>query len=141
VHILRECGALRCRSPLTRPCFIPLSSLRDAGYNAILVGEKLVELAEDKTFGSNPYQSSCKPCFLFLLSIERARSPSRPLPSAIRVPHSVPHNSRAISIDNGARGLIKAFVSKGSTKYGRPGMGAFYGRGEGAKESLGEIML
>lgn len=42
---------------------------------------------------------------------------------------------------NQAKGLIKAFKSKGSIAYGNASSAAFYGKGEGAKERLGEIMM
>jgi len=38
---------------------------------------------------------------------------------------------------NEAKGLIKAFRSKGSVKYGPSSTASFYGKGEGAKETLG----
>jgi hypothetical protein len=34
-----------------------------------------------------------------------------------------------------------AFRSKGSKKYGPTGTGSFYGKGEGAKETLGMISI
>jgi indole-3-glycerol phosphate synthase len=42
---------------------------------------------------------------------------------------------------NEAKGLIIAFRSKGSKKYGPTGTGSFYGKGEGAKETLGMISI
>lgn len=42
---------------------------------------------------------------------------------------------------NNAKGLIKAFLAKGSVKYGPSTTAAFFGKGEGAKESLGEITV
>ena len=42
---------------------------------------------------------------------------------------------------NEAKGLIMAFRSKGSKKYGPTGTGSFYGKGEGAKETLGMISI
>mmetsp|Transcript_4510 Transcript_4510/g.6652 ORF Transcript_4510/g.6652 Transcript_4510/m.6652 type:complete len:377 (+) Transcript_4510:2-1132(+) len=42
---------------------------------------------------------------------------------------------------NEAKGLIMAFRSKGSRKYGPTGTGSFYGKGEGAKETLGMISI
>ncbi|GAB0489142.1 hypothetical protein MMPV_000358 [Pyropia vietnamensis] len=42
---------------------------------------------------------------------------------------------------NNAKGLIKAFLAKGSVKYGPSTTAAFYGKGEGAKESLGEMSI
>jgi len=42
---------------------------------------------------------------------------------------------------NNAKGLIKAFLAKGSVKYGPSTTAAFFGKGEGAKESLGEMSV
>eukprot|EP00177_Eucheuma_denticulatum_P000910 GFKZ01001651.1.p1 GENE.GFKZ01001651.1~~GFKZ01001651.1.p1 ORF type:complete len:376 (+),score=53.42 GFKZ01001651.1:192-1319(+) len=42
---------------------------------------------------------------------------------------------------NEAKGFIKAFKSKGSAKYGNASAAAFFGKGEGAKEKLGEISI
>jgi indole-3-glycerol phosphate synthase len=42
---------------------------------------------------------------------------------------------------NQAKGLIKAFKAKGSVKYGPKSAAAFYGKGEGASEMLGEISI
>jgi indole-3-glycerol phosphate synthase len=42
---------------------------------------------------------------------------------------------------NQAKGYIKAFKSKGSVKYGPKSAAAFYGKGEGAKEMLGELSI
>jgi len=42
---------------------------------------------------------------------------------------------------NEAKGLIMAFRSKGSKKYGPTGTGSFYGKGEGASETLGMISM
>lgn len=42
---------------------------------------------------------------------------------------------------NNAKGLIKAFLAKGSVKYGPSTTAAFFGKGEGAKESLGEMTV
>lgn len=42
---------------------------------------------------------------------------------------------------NQAKGLIRAFKAKGSVTYGTPSSGAFYGKGEGAKETLGELSI
>lgn len=42
---------------------------------------------------------------------------------------------------NQAKGLIKAFKAKGSVLYGPTTTAAFYGKGEGAKETLGEICM
>lgn len=75
--------------------------LRDAGFNAILVGETLVKAAENSSNNSNSY--------------------------------SVGYNQ--------AKGFIKAYCSKGSVKFGHAGMASFFGKGEGAKESLGELSM
>lgn len=42
---------------------------------------------------------------------------------------------------NQAKGLIKAFKAKGSVEYGSASAAAFYGKGEGAKEVLGELSI
>mmetsp|Transcript_12124 Transcript_12124/g.30374 ORF Transcript_12124/g.30374 Transcript_12124/m.30374 type:complete len:392 (+) Transcript_12124:46-1221(+) len=42
---------------------------------------------------------------------------------------------------NEAKGLIKAFRSKGSVKYGPSSTASFYGKGEGAKETLGIMSM
>jgi indole-3-glycerol phosphate synthase len=75
--------------------------LRDAGYNAILVGETLVKAFEESQSDSTSYVAGY----------------------------------------NQARGMIKAFLAKGSVKYGPRTAAAFYGKGEGAKESLGELSI
>lgn len=77
--------------------------LRDMGYNAVLVGELLVQAAESTQMGmvSTMYQPGY----------------------------------------NMAKGYIKAFTSKASTKYGNAATAMFYGKGEGAKETLGEISI
>lgn len=75
--------------------------LRDAGFNAILVGETLVKASEDSAFSNTSY--------------------------------TVGYNQ--------ARGHIKAFRSKGSVQFGSGSMAAFYGQGEGASESLGELAM
>lgn len=75
--------------------------LRDAGFNAILVGETLVRAYEGSFVNSTSY--------------------------------TVGYNE--------AKGYIKAFKAKGSVKYGNPNAAAFFGRGEGAKESLGELSM
>jgi len=74
---------------------------RDAGFNAILVGEALVKAYEGSSDTANGYGGGY----------------------------------------NQARGLIKAFKSKGSTVFGRTANAAFFGKGEGAKETLGEISI
>lgn len=74
---------------------------RDAGFNAILVGEALVRAFEDSKTTSTGY--------------------------------SLGYNQ--------AKGLIKAFKAKGSALFGKTSNAAFYGRGEGAKETLGEISI
>eukprot|EP00190_Bangiopsis_sp_CCMP1999_P006240 CAMPEP_0198723486 /NCGR_PEP_ID=MMETSP1475-20131203/992_1 /TAXON_ID= ORGANISM="Unidentified sp., Strain CCMP1999" /NCGR_SAMPLE_ID=MMETSP1475 /ASSEMBLY_ACC=CAM_ASM_001111 /LENGTH=327 /DNA_ID=CAMNT_0044484629 /DNA_START=342 /DNA_END=1325 /DNA_ORIENTATION=+ len=76
-------------------------TLRDMGYNAILVGETLCRAYENSTFNQTMYQSGY----------------------------------------NQARGLIKAFRAKGSVEFGPTTTAAFYGKGEGAKETLGEISI
>lgn len=75
--------------------------LRDAGFNAILVGETLVRAYEGSSLNSTSYTAGY----------------------------------------NEAKGYIKAFKAKGSVKYGNPSAAAFFGRGEGAKESLGELAM
>lgn len=75
--------------------------LRDAGFNAILVGELLVKAYEGSSVNSTSY--------------------------------TVGYNE--------ARGYIKAFKAKGSVKYGNPSAASFYGKGEGAKETLGELSV
>eukprot|EP00188_Purpureofilum_apyrenoidigerum_P000097 Plantae.Rhodophyta-Purpureofilum_apyrenoidigerum.ctg1034.p1 GENE.Plantae.Rhodophyta-Purpureofilum_apyrenoidigerum.ctg1034~~Plantae.Rhodophyta-Purpureofilum_apyrenoidigerum.ctg1034.p1 ORF type:complete len:363 (+),score=68.06 Plantae.Rhodophyta-Purpureofilum_apyrenoidigerum.ctg1034:188-1276(+) len=42
---------------------------------------------------------------------------------------------------NQAKGLIKAFRAKGSVEFGPTTTAAFYGKGEGAKETLGEMSI
>jgi indole-3-glycerol phosphate synthase len=42
---------------------------------------------------------------------------------------------------NEAKGLIKAYKAKGSIKYGPKSSAAFYGKGEGARETLGEMSI
>ncbi|EKX46083.1 hypothetical protein GUITHDRAFT_138558 [Guillardia theta CCMP2712] len=42
---------------------------------------------------------------------------------------------------NEAKGLIMAFKAKGSKKYGPSATGSFFGKGEGAKESLGMMSI
>lgn len=42
---------------------------------------------------------------------------------------------------NQAKGYIKAFKSKGSVQFGNANLGPFYGKGEGAKETLGEMSI
>lgn len=42
---------------------------------------------------------------------------------------------------NQAKGLIKAFKSKGSVEFGNASNAAFFGKGEGAKETLGELSI
>lgn len=74
---------------------------RDAGYNAILVGEALVRAFEGSSDGNTGYS----PGF------------------------------------NEAKGLLKAFRSKGSSAFGRTTNAAFFGKGEGAKETLGELSI
>eukprot|EP00184_Porphyridium_aerugineum_P007913 CAMPEP_0184692676 /NCGR_PEP_ID=MMETSP0313-20130426/1056_1 /TAXON_ID=2792 /ORGANISM="Porphyridium aerugineum, Strain SAG 1380-2" /LENGTH=377 /DNA_ID=CAMNT_0027150525 /DNA_START=87 /DNA_END=1220 /DNA_ORIENTATION=+ len=76
-------------------------TLRDMGFNAILVGETLVQAAEISTTDRRGYVGSF----------------------------------------NQAKGLIKAFISKGSTQFASPSEAAFYGAGEGARESLGELEM
>jgi len=77
--------------------------IRDMNYNAILVGESLVQAAEETGVGmvSSMYQ----PGF------------------------------------NMAQGLIRAYRSKGSIAFGNPTTAMFSGKGEGAKETLGEISI
>lgn len=75
--------------------------LRDAGFNAVLVGETLVTASEGSNTNSNSY--------------------------------TVGYNQ--------AIGTIKAYCSKGSVEFGHSGMASFFGRGEGAKETLGELSM
>jgi indole-3-glycerol phosphate synthase len=75
--------------------------MRDAGFNAVLVGETLVKAFEGSAHDGNQY--------------------------------SVGFNE--------AKGLIKAYKAKGSRKYGPKSAAAFYGKGEGAKETLGEMSI
>lgn len=75
--------------------------LRDAGFNAILVGETLVRAYEGSPMDSTSY--------------------------------SVGYNQ--------AKGFIKAFKAKGSVEFGNSSMAAFFGKGEGAKETLGELSI
>lgn len=75
--------------------------IRDAGFNAILVGETLVTAAEQSTDTGNSY--------------------------------SVGYNQ--------ALGYLKAYTSKGSVEFGNSEAAAFFGQGEGAKESLGELAM
>lgn len=75
--------------------------LRDAGFNAVLVGETLVAASEGSSSSSTSY--------------------------------SVGYNQ--------AKGYIKAFCAKGSVEFGNAGMAAFFGKGESAKESLGELSM
>lgn len=42
---------------------------------------------------------------------------------------------------NQAKGFIKAYCAKGSVEYGNSSMAPFFGKGEGAKETLGELMM
>lgn len=42
---------------------------------------------------------------------------------------------------NEAKGLIRAFKAKGSVEFGNSSAAAFYGKGEGAKEVLGEMSI
>ncbi len=74
---------------------------RDAGYNAVLVGEMLVRAYENSGDSSTGYSGGY----------------------------------------NQAGGLIKAFRAKGSVEFGTNNGAEFFGRGEGAKESLGELMM
>ncbi len=74
---------------------------RDAGYNAVLVGEALVRAFAGSADTSTGY------------------SPGY----------------------NQARGLLKAFRSKGSVQFGKTSNAAFYGKGEGATERLGELSI
>lgn len=75
--------------------------LRDAGFNAILVGETLVKASEDSALNSTSY--------------------------------TVGYNQ--------AKGYIKAFRSKGSAQFGSGDAAAFFGLGEGASESFGELAM
>lgn len=75
--------------------------LRDAGYNAVLVGETLVKAFEGSSGSNTSYQVGY----------------------------------------NEAKGYIKAFKAKGSVKYGNASAAAFFGKGEGAKETLGELSM
>lgn len=75
--------------------------LRDAGFNAILVGETLVKASEDSSCSSTSY--------------------------------TVGYNQ--------AKGYIKAFRAKGSVEFGGSSSAAFFGQGEGASESLGELAM
>ncbi|KAI0565828.1 indole-3-glycerol phosphate synthase [Gracilaria domingensis] len=75
--------------------------LRDAGFNAILVGETLVKAYEGSSANSTGYAAGY----------------------------------------NQAKGYIKAFKSKGSTVFGSNSIAPFFGKGEGAKETLGEISI
>ncbi|PXF40177.1 Indole-3-glycerol phosphate synthase [Gracilariopsis chorda] len=75
--------------------------LRDAGFNAILVGETLVTAYEGSAMDSTSY--------------------------------SIGYNQ--------AKGIIKAFKAKGSVEFGNSSMAAFFGKGEGAKETLGELSI
>lgn len=75
--------------------------LRDAGFNAVLVGETLVRASEGSAADSNSY--------------------------------TVGYNQ--------AKGLLRAFKSKGSVEFGSSSIGAFYGKGEAAKETLGEMSI
>lgn len=75
--------------------------LRDAGYQAVLVGEVLVKAFYESSSDSTSY--------------------------------TVGYNQ--------AKGYIKAFRAKGSVDYAPASTAAFFGKGEGAKERLGEIAM
>lgn len=75
--------------------------LRDAGFNAVLVGESLVRAHED----------------------------------------SLTHGTGYSGGFDMAKGMIRAFKAKGSVKYGPRSSAAFFGKGEGASESLGELSI
>ncbi|CAN8072939.1 unnamed protein product [Agarophyton chilense] len=75
--------------------------LRDAGFNAILVGETLVKAYEGSASDNTSYSFGY----------------------------------------NQAKGYIKHFMSKGSVQFGNTNLAPFYGKGEGAKETLGEISI
>lgn len=75
--------------------------LRDAGFNAILVGETLVTAAENSSDNNSGYNIAF----------------------------------------NQAIGYLKAYTSKGSAEFGSSSMVSRYGRGEGAKENLGELAM
>ena len=74
---------------------------RDAGYNAILVGEALVRAYENSSDSSTAYASGY----------------------------------------NRAVGLIKSYKAKGSVEFGSDSGAEFYGQGEAAKETLGELLM
>lgn len=75
--------------------------LRDAGYQAVLVGESLVRAYEGSAMDSTSYTMGY----------------------------------------NQAKGLIRAFKAKGSVKFGNTASAAFFGKGEGASETLGEMSI
>lgn len=75
--------------------------LRDAGYNAVLVGESLVRGYEGSSMSGNAYTTGF----------------------------------------NQAKGLIRAFKAKGSVEFGPTSSAAFFGKGEAASETLGEISI
>lgn len=75
--------------------------LRDAGFNAVLVGEALVKAFEESSSSNTAYVVGY----------------------------------------NQAKGLIRAFKAKGSIKYGPTSTASFYGKGEAAKETLGEMSI
>lgn len=74
---------------------------RDAGYNAVLVGEALVRAFDVSSDNNTGYVAGY----------------------------------------NEAKGLIRAFKTKGSVQFGTATNAAYYGKGEGAKETLGEIAM
>lgn len=75
--------------------------LRDAGFNAVLVGEALVKANENSATDSNGYTAGF----------------------------------------NEAKGLISAYKKKGSVEFGNAESAAFFGKGEGASERLGELSI
>lgn len=93
-------GVLRVAESGIEEC-LDAWKLRDAGFNAVLVGEALVKAFDESRSGNTVY--------------------------------TVGYNQ--------AKGLIKAFKAKGSLKYGPSSAAAFFGKGEAAKESLGEISI
>lgn len=76
-------------------------TLRDEGYNAVMVGEAIMRGVETAQVTGNSYQAAY----------------------------------------NEAKGIIMAYRSKGSKKYGPSSTAQFYGKGEGAKEELGMISM
>jgi len=76
-------------------------TLRDEGYNAIMIGEVIMKGLETAQVTGSSYQAAY----------------------------------------NEAKGIIMAFRSKGSKKYGPSSAANFYGKGEGAKEELGQLSM